>query len=90
MCGGYQPAYDTSYMNNLVGVSALGVANAGQLYWAAEYCNTVNSLPIWLLNDITVNVGVLNRVKNGYESELMEWTPIGNSTTMGLYSHDIR
>lgn len=37
VCGGYQPAYSISYMNDLTGVSALGVANAGQLYWAADY-----------------------------------------------------
>lgn len=62
------------------------IGNAAQLYWFARLVNgtlqgeekdvSANAI---LMNDITVNEGVLDAVNKGQVSDFIEWEPIGTS-----------
>ncbi len=69
-CGGYESAK----YNEETG--AYEIANAGQLYWFAEQVNVHknNSISAMLVADIVVN-------EDMSAENLIEWTPIGSSST---------
>ena len=64
------------------------ISNAAELYWFARLVNgtlkdeekdvSANAI---LMNDITVNEGVLDAVNKGQVSDFIEWEPIGTSYT---------
>lgn len=73
VCGAYQQP------SQLDGVYQ--ITNAGELYWFAEYVNTVNSSAnAELVNDIVINETVLtvDGQLNGDGSNFRMWTPIGD------------
>ncbi|MBE6735114.1 MAG: hypothetical protein E7563_07230, partial [Ruminococcaceae bacterium] len=70
-CGEYQPATD----ENQDGVYE--IANAGQLYWFAQYVNAGNTSANAILTaDIVVNEGVMDKTS----TDARVWTPIGNKS----------
>ncbi len=103
-CGGYKPADKNSD-------GVYEISNAGQLYWFAALVNGTltdgtaqkSSAKAILVNDITVNTGVLNAdgTLASDVSGFKVWTPIGNDynkyigifdgqhhTVSGLYFND--
>ena len=96
ICGEYQPAEQNTD-------GYYEIANAGQLYWFANYVNSGNtSANAVLTADITVNQNVLNENGELNSGDFISWTPIGNSyggrytgtfdgkgnTIIGLYFND--
>ncbi len=68
VCDGFEPA-------TLNEDGVYEIANAGQLYWFAEYVNAGNtSVNAILTADIVVNEGVMTAESEGARA----WTPIGN------------
>ena len=65
-----------------------GISNSGQLYWFAEQVNSGNNDEIngVLMNDIVVNEGDLSGYDGASENPWKEWTPIGTSNDVILYS----
>ena len=74
VCDGFEPA------NYNAEKDCYEIANAGQLYWFAEFVNAGNtSANAVLTADIVVNENVLNVDGTLNESgKFREWTPIGN------------
>ncbi|MDD6501479.1 MAG: discoidin domain-containing protein [Bacteroidales bacterium] len=91
-CGGYEPATLTTDKHDINGDgekdAVYEIANAGQLYWFAALVNGTladgtaqnPSAKAVLLNDITVNTGVLTAdgTLASDVSGFKVWTPIGN------------
>ena len=91
-CNGYQPATLTTGKYDIDGDGdkdnedvAYAISNAGQLYWFAALVNGTNGLTqdlganAVLIDDITVNLGVLNENGDLNTGNFRSWTPIGES-----------
>ena len=93
-CGGYEPATLTTDKHDINGDGekdeVYEIANAGQLYWFAALVNGTladgtaqnPSAKAVLLNDITVNTGVLTAdgTLASDVSGFRVWTPVGNDS----------
>ncbi len=93
-CGGYEPATLTTDKHDINGDgekdAVYEIANAGQLYWFAALVNGTladgtaqnPSAKAVLLNDITVNTGVLTAdgTLASDVSGFRVWTPVGNDS----------
>ncbi|MDY2974647.1 MAG: GLUG motif-containing protein, partial [Alloprevotella sp.] len=108
-CGGYEPATLTTDKHDINGDgekdAVYEIANAGQLYWFAALVNGTladgtaqnPSAKAVLLNDITVNTGVLTAdgTLASDVSGFRVWTPVGNDSnpyqgTFDGQSHTVR
>ena len=108
-CGGYEPATLTTDKHDINGDGekdeVYEIANAGQLYWFAALVNGTladgtaqnPSAKAVLLNDITVNTGVLTAdgTLASDVSGFRVWTPVGNDSnpyqgTFDGQSHTVR
>ena len=108
-CGGYEPATLTTDKHDINGDgekdAVYEIVNAGQLYWFAALVNGTladgtaqnPSAKAVLLNDITVNTGVLTAdgTLASDVSGFRVWTPVGNDSnpyqgTFDGQSHTVR
>lgn len=65
------------------------ISTVEELYWFAELVNSGRtSICAVLMNDITVNTGVLDEEGKLNSSTFEDWTPIGNSSTAYTGSFD--